>query len=349
MSFSIEGGNAASNFNAYDNSKQLRRESSYASLYDHVFVQARSPREIISSFHEDLTLQLATEAFVSFLFFLVGCYMPKVFQHNSFLTIRPIPYQVTQAGDVIQDLTLANELVAKSDATFSGPKLWFLSLWVPFFVIVILGGIFPLVVSTLPNNTPFHNVHAGVCTILVAIGLSELITQTFKLYVGRLRPNFYSMCGFNTETLSCDNGEEMEMEARMSFPSGHSSLSFCGMMTLTLFCLGRVGLGRSIIPKTSSAKGKFLLILSFTPLLLSCWVATSRLVDNWHHPSDIVAGCALGIGTGFMSYHLWFPHVFSPISGVPVSVQIIDATPDRESDSHMTLEKSQSLPIYSLA
>ena len=35
--------------------------------------------------------------------------------------------------------------------------------------------------------------------------------------------------------------EEMEMEARMSFPSGHSSLSFCGAVCLVLFFVGRLG------------------------------------------------------------------------------------------------------------
>jgi len=334
--------------NAYDNSKQLRRESSYSSLYDKTFVQARSPTEIISSFDENMTMKLVIEVIASIVCFFVGCYVPKVFQYNGFLNIRPIPYQLTQAGDVLIDLALANELIPKSEATFPGPKLWFVSLWIPFCVSVILGAVFPLVVSTLPNNTPLHNVHAGVCTILVAIGLSELVTQTFKIYVGRLRPNFYQMCGFDTSTLACTNGDEMEMESRMSFPSGHSSLSFCGMMVLTLFLIGRVGLGRSIVPKTARGKGKALLLLSCSPLLLSFWIATSRLTDNWHHPSDILAGSALGSICGMISYHLFFPHVFSPLSGVPVSVQNMEATSEREAD-HVTLEKSLSLPICNSA
>ena len=333
-----------SNLSTYDNSKQLRRDSSFSSLKDKAFVQARTPSEIISSFIENVTLKLVIEVIASIICFFVGCYLPKVFQYNGFLNIRPIPYQVTQAGDVLIDLTLANELIPKSDATFPGPKLWFVSLWIPFFC-VVLGAIFPLVVSTIPNNTPFHNVHAGVCTILVAIGLSELVTQTFKIYVGRLRPNFYQMCGFDTSTLTCTNGDEMEMEARMSFPSGHSSLSFCGMMVLTLFLIGRVGLGRSIVPKTAYGKGKILLLLSCSPLLLSFWIATSRLTDNWHHTSDILAGSALGSICGLIAYHLFFPHVFSPLSGVPVSVQIFEVTAEREAD-HVTLEKSLSLPIY---
>lgn len=153
---------------------------------------------------------------------------------------------------------------------------------------------------------------------MTAIGISEFVTQVFKFYVGRLRPNFYEMCGFDKAILECTNGEDMEMEARMSFPSGHSSLSFCGMMALCLFFMGRVGLGRVARPNT--LKYKFGLMLSFLPLLFSFWCATSRLVDHWHHPSDILAGSILGTVSAFIGYHLWYPHVFSVYAGVPLSV-----------------------------
>ena len=139
----------------------------------------------------------------------------------------------------------------------------------------------PLVAPTFPNNTSLHNIHGGVCTILTAIGISEFVTQVFKFYVGRLRPNFYAMCGFDKATLQCANGYEMEMEARMSFPSGHSSLSFCGMMALALFFVGRVGLGR-VGKQYSMMRYKLSVLLSFVPLLFSFWCATSRLVDNWY-------------------------------------------------------------------
>ena len=111
------------------------------------------------------------------------------------LTIRPIPYQTTAAGDVLIDLTLANDIIPKSDVTFPSEKLWFISLWLPLLMLNIIGAIFPIemIQSTTTtmsssNNNPLQNMHAGTCTILVAIGISELVTQTFKFYVGRLRP-----------------------------------------------------------------------------------------------------------------------------------------------------------------
>lgn len=212
-------------------------------------------------------------------------------------------------------------------------------------IVLFMGSIFPLALSTMPNNNPLHNIHAGACSVLAAIGMAELVTQTFKFYVGRLRPNFYAMCGFDKVTLQCTNGEEMEMEARMSFPSGHSSLSFCGLVCVTLFFLGRVGLGRNMGSVVASGRGKIRTVLSFTPLLLSFWCATSRLVDNWHHPSDIIAGSILGSVSACISYHMWFPHVLSPFAGVPLSVIQSDST-EESPNSSMLGEKYLSLPVY---
>ena len=114
----------------YDNSKQLRRDSSFSSLKeDKAYVQARTPSEIISSFSiENVTLKLVIEVIASIICIFVGCYLPKVFQYNGFLIIRPIPYQVTQAGDVLIDFTLANELIPKSEAQPSRVLSYGLSL-----------------------------------------------------------------------------------------------------------------------------------------------------------------------------------------------------------------------------
>jgi len=327
----------------YGNSKQLRR---YSSLYE----QAVSPVEVLSSIYNDFTFSLARDVLLSVVFFIFGVHGPKKFilPLMGGLTMRPIPYQVTAAGDVLLDLTLANDIIPKSDVTFPSEKLWFISLWLPISTVVIIGTIFPLILSTLPNNNPLLNAQAGACTILVAIGISELVTQTFKFYVGRLRPNFYAMCGFDKETLECKNGEEMEMEARMSFPSGHSSLSFCGLVCVVLFFLGRVGLERnkSVV---ASGRGKILTVLSFTPLLLSFWCATSRLVDNWHHPSDIIVGSILGSVSACIAYHIWFPHILSNYAGIPLAVisrASMDDCPSKIGSGYETVEQSTSLPVY---
>jgi hypothetical protein len=97
----------------YNNCKQLRRGSS---LYE----QARSPREIISSICNDFSWSLLRDLILSIACFLFGVHGPKIFILPLIggLTVRPIPYQVTAAGDVMLDLAFANDLIPKSDVTF---------------------------------------------------------------------------------------------------------------------------------------------------------------------------------------------------------------------------------------
>eukprot|EP00956_Cyclotella_meneghiniana_P009078 scaffold12431_cov94-Cyclotella_meneghiniana.AAC.12 len=316
----------------YDNSKRVRRDSSFASLVSEqahqTLIRARTPAEIVSYVYNDMSWSILRGFGISILTFFVGVHGPKawVLPLMGGLTWRPIPYQITNNGDVLLDLGLANELIPKSDVTFPSARLYFLSLWAPLTIVAIIGVVLPLAVSAIPNNNPLHNLHAGVCTLLTAIGVSEFVTQVFKFYVGRLRPNFYAMCGFDKATLQCTNGEEMEMEARMSFPSG----------------LGRVGTQYPLI------KYKFGVLFSFLPLLFSFWCATSRLVDNWHHPSDIIAGSIIGSISGLIAYHLWYPHVLSSLAGVPLS--IIEQSQEEKSKTgsdYIIVEKQISLPVRS--
>lgn len=113
----------------YDNSKHVRGDSSSSSFYyEHqsLIISARSPQEIISSFYSDCSWGLLRDLVVSVICFLFGVHGPKkiVLPLMGGLTIRPIPYQVTMAGDVLLDLGLANELIPKSEVTFPCEYNW---------------------------------------------------------------------------------------------------------------------------------------------------------------------------------------------------------------------------------
>lgn len=226
--------------------------------------------------------------------------------------MRPIPYQILpNSKDVVLDLTLNNPLV--EDVQVPSWLLHFSGFYFPLLVIV-------LVTFLLPNtklNNKYHDVHSAVCVLLTAVGTSEFITQVIKFYVGRLRPNFYALCGFDTTSLKCTNPIEMEMEGRCSFPSGHSSFSTCGMGVLALFFLGRVGIMTA--PGLANKKTKLKAFLSLMPLVYSTYCASSRLYDNWHHPSDVVAGICLGLFCSTFVYHLFYAPIFSPMAGTPLS------------------------------
>ena len=75
-------------------------------------------------------------------------------------------------------------------------------------------------------------------------------------------------------------------ESRLSFPSGHSSLSFYSMTFLIIF-----------INQTWNCRSMGLLPRIFQVLLFSLafYVGLSRIVDNKHHPTDVIGGALIGI------------------------------------------------------
>ncbi len=96
---------------------------------------------------------------------------------------------------------------------------------------------------------------------LGAMTANGLVTQTFKLGVGRSRPD-------DSDTLS--------------FPSGHASVAFTGA-TLTRRNLARLGLQTPLHR-----------LLDVGAISLAAGTAWARLEAGVHYPSDVLAGAALG-------------------------------------------------------
>jgi diacylglycerol diphosphate phosphatase/phosphatidate phosphatase len=180
-------------------------------------------------------------------------------------------------------------------------------VWVPIFIVSIIAW-------RSPNRNDLLPSLSGLFT---AVGVSEGCTQMLKLYVSRKRPNFYALCGWSMQQLQCTAPYLKQVEAQLSFPSGHSSLSFCTMTYLVFYFLGNLGLRRN----------NYCVSLRFCALACCVlpwgWAAivgASRIVDYWHHPSDVVAGTMLGAAVGTASYHFMYPNVFSANGGTPLSV-----------------------------
>jgi undecaprenyl-diphosphatase len=87
------------------------------------------------------------------------------------------------------------------------------------------------------------------------VGLAYGVNQLVKMLVRRRRPA----------------GALAATHSDLSFPSAHATTSFCGARMYARLGLGWVG-----------------------PYSLAFALAASRLVLRVHHPSDVVAGAALG-------------------------------------------------------
>ncbi|XP_067644883.1 putative phosphatidate phosphatase isoform X3 [Eurosta solidaginis] len=130
-------------------------------------------------------------------------------------------------------------------------------------------------------------------------------TELGKFTIGRLRPHFISVCQPQlADGSTCDAPQNLYRyvedyscagvgytrddvrQARLSFPSGHSSLSFYAMIFLIIY------LQYKFTWRGSRFSRYF---LQFSLLMLAWFTALSRVIDNWHHWSDVLCGSLLGI------------------------------------------------------
>ena len=163
-----------------------------------------------------------------------------------------------------------------------------------------------------------NDTHLTICTYAIATGVTKALTNVFKNYIGYLRPNFYNRCDFDIDTLTC-NDEEEEQNGRKSFPSGHSSLSFCGMTLFTLYLLRVFGVGGITHGKNHQRqeemvqrkqqwlafRRRIISMLCLLPMIICFFVAGSRVHDDRHHPADVVAGSLIGWACAKVVHNIW--------------------------------------------
>jgi diacylglycerol diphosphate phosphatase/phosphatidate phosphatase len=238
------------------------------------------------------------------------------------LNERPIPAQVLQnSGDYVRNLT--------NNEPFDGetvPDIW----------LIILTIVAPVLIQFALSKIwgrPGDG-HATWCVYIIAFSIVLVTTDAIKRYAGYLRPIFYTLCVPDDTLQECTAEDEGGSSIRMSFPSGHASTSFCGLMLLSLYLHSRFGVPSVRVhgykPETATSQSqngqqqqqqqdrrtttytkepalyRAISILSLLPLALALFIATSRVVDNKHFPADIVAGSLLGASTAIFTFYLWY-------------------------------------------
>ena len=129
-----------------------------------------------------------------------------------------------------------------------------------------------------------------------AAAIKLLITTFAKKCAGSLRPNFYSLCGWNGT--ACIGPDDAIISARQSFPSGHASSAGAGLTYLALFLCH---LARSMKFKASylEAIAASVRITALLPVIFAVWISITRTIDYYHRFEDITAGLGLGVGAAF--------------------------------------------------
>jgi diacylglycerol diphosphate phosphatase/phosphatidate phosphatase len=187
----------------------------------------------------------------------------------------------------------------------------------------------PLVWLAVIHKMRFKSVtlYIAFLTLLEALALTAVITESIKVYQGRLRPDWLSRLQRDNvvalpnmfASILCDR--RSIREGRVSFPSGHSSSIFT---TCTLVSLHSAAQLRVFRPGQGNL-WKLLLVLS--PFILAVWVAGSRTRDHRHNFDDVSAGAAIGIAIAFLSYRLHFPPLSDERCNHP---HILSATMENE-------------------
>uniref|UniRef100_A0A914CE33 Phosphatidic acid phosphatase type 2/haloperoxidase domain-containing protein n=1 Tax=Acrobeloides nanus TaxID=290746 RepID=A0A914CE33_9BILA len=167
--------------------------------------------------------------------------------------------------------------------------------------------------------------------------MNKLVVRIFIFYVGRLRPHFLAVCQPNVNLTSCQNSEIfidaykclgpipfLVQEARLSFWSGHSSQSMVSSTFAVLYLQCRL---HGLLPNQV-----LLPVLQMSIMGVGMFISYSRIYDNMHHWSDVLAGMAVGVFVAIL---------------ITVYVAKLFSTRNREVISYEELKNLISIPSYS--
>jgi len=99
-------------------------------------------------------------------------------------------------------------------------------------------------------------------------------------------------------------------DIRQSFPSGHSSIAFCGLIFLALY-IHKVWNCRNI--------GFVPYILETGCFGLAAYIGITRVTDNRHHGTDVLAGAILGTVIAIIAFRYVVHSLKQTVSIDPVN------------------------------
>ncbi|GAA6019800.1 hypothetical protein JCM10207_003700 [Rhodosporidiobolus poonsookiae] len=175
----------------------------------------------------------------------------------------------------------------------------------------------------------FWDLHNGLLGLLLSVSLTTVFTQVVKICVGRPRPDVIDRCqpiegaankavyglAVAAEICTTPIDDHKMLDGFRSFPSGHSSFAWAGLGFFTLYLAGKLHL----FDRRSYALKAWIAI---TPPIGATLIAVSRTMDYRHHATDVIAGSILGALIAILTYHLYYPSLFSPQCHLPFSPRI---------------------------
>lgn len=246
---------------------------------------------------------------------------------------------------------------------------------VPFSVAAVVSLVAPVVIITvlsifpIANHSPkgiarrlrnrLRNINAGCSGLCLSLATALFITEGLKTIVGKPRPNMLATChpdltklriyavgGLGTSldseapilvssAICSQTSQHTLRDAFSSFPSGHSSFSWAGLLYLSLWLCAKLSVQipylshqqhtstpartdhQSSLPPDDdhpqrpqkSNRGAtpplYLLLLAVIPTGVALFISASRYADFHHAGIDIFVGSVIGILTACASFRLY--------------------------------------------
>ncbi|KAJ3022780.1 hypothetical protein HKX48_005256 [Thoreauomyces humboldtii] len=164
------------------------------------------------------------------------------------------------------------------------------------------------------------DVHHAVLGVMLAVGLTQALTNSVKLMAGVLRPDFLDRCQPDTSVVpaTCTSHDAGSLrDGRMSFPSGHSGRAGAGLGFALWYLVAATG--AASLDRRSPAGRAWKLVVCMLPVFGILFVAINRLQRNRHHVPDVCVGSILGVLVSLLVYRYYYPSftVHRELAGKP--------------------------------
>lgn len=202
----------------------------------------------------------------------------------------------------VDDLTISHPF-AEHERVTAG-ELFFYASVVP---LIVIGAV------SLIITKPQHKVYVTyvlILGLLLSVFSASIITDILKNAFGRHRPDFLARCVPKPDTpkgvlvfakdVCTTDDRALLLDGFRTTPSGHSSISFAGLLFLSLWLAGQFTVTRPY-------SGAWRWAIVAAPTLGALLIALSRTEDYRHHFVDITVGLILGIVVAVWLYLRLFP------------------------------------------
>jgi len=224
--------------------------------------------------------------------------------------------------------------------------------WLLYFVCIFLPSIICCLVETsrLKRNETFtwtkfaRELYSVLGTFVFFSFIVQVLTETCKYTIGRLRPHFLDVCNPNITFTDLDCGtsfnpryvtdytcmgqeglEEAEIKdrvrgARLSFPSGHSSISVYCMWFCIVYLQGRMGSKDFRLVKP---------LIQVGCALFAVFTCLTRISDYMHHPGDVIGGAVIGFLIARLAHGFYVTRQETPVTSATSTNSLLAVSTSR--------------------